>query len=412
MSEHAAFPVQGATRVIIDELARDGQVWGTADAAEIKVLYQADGDAPRLEVFREGDAIRLSRARVQRITLPAALAVTIKRAFGDLHLHSLTAEANVEAVHGDLRLTGLGGTTRVAQVDGDLRADDVADLRLIGRCAGDLRFETGGSLEAEMVAGDVRIAQAAAVRLNRVHGDLWAERLSGALDIEQVSGDVRLTEIGGPVNLKLARGDLRVRDLTNGLAAPQVQGDAVLQGAFAPTAAYTLHADGDVNLSLPGEADVRLIVRAHGRIRSDVQLTPNADGTPTFTATVGRGESRLQISSMGDIRIGQAGAGPTRAAADIPSLAGADDLRTLGERIRQQVTASLAAAGILTEGGWSRPSRPGRPARPIPPTPPTPPRPPTPPKRSSAEELRIFKMVEDGTINAAQAEMLLKALEA
>jgi hypothetical protein len=37
--------------------------------------------------------------------------------------------------------------------------------------------------------------------------------------------------------------------------------------------------------------------------------------------------------------------------------------------------------------------------------------PPAPPKAPAEEELRILKMVEDGTITAAQAEMLLKALE-
>jgi len=413
VSEHATIPVQGATHVIIDELARDAQVWGAADATDIQVTYQSAG-SERAAVFNvEGDAIRLPRTLVQRITLPAALAVTVKRAAGDLHIRGLTGEVSAEAVHGDLRLGGLGGTTRIARVDGDLRADDVADLRLLGNCAGDLRFETSGNLEAETIAGDVRISDAGAIRLNRVHGDLWAERLGGALQVERVSGDVRLNEIGGPVSLRALHGDLRAISLTGGLSAPQVQGDAILQGTVAPGVSYALNADGDISILLPAEADARLTVRAHGRIRSDVQLTPAADGAPAFSATVGQGSGRISLTSAGDIRIVQAGVNATHAAADVRGPTTPEDLRTLGDRIRQQVTASLAAAGITVEGGGMggrhpRGGRPGRPAPPMPPMPPAPPRPPAPP--APDEELRILKMVERGTITAEQAEVLLKAL--
>ncbi|MDQ1301056.1 MAG: hypothetical protein QG637_977 [Chloroflexota bacterium] len=417
MSEHATIPVQGATQVIIDELARDAQVWGAADATEIQVAYQPAG-AERAAIFSiEGDAIRLPRALVQRITLPAALAVTIKRAAGDLHIRGLTGAVSAEAVHGDLRLGGLGGTARIARVDGDLRADDVADLRLLGNCAGDLRFETSGNLEAETIAGDVRIADAGAIRLNRVHGDLWAERLDGALQAERINGDVRLNEIGGPVSVRALHGDLRAINLAGGLSAPQVQGDAILQGTVAPGANYALNAEGDISILLPAEADARLTLRAHGRIRSDVQLTPAADGAPAFSATIGQGRGRISLTSAGDIRIVQAGApagvNAAHAAADVRGPTPPEDLRTLGDRIRQQVTASLAAAGITVEGGgWGgrhpRGSRSGRPVPPGPPMPPAPPRPSAPP--APAEELRILKMVESGTITAEQAEVLLKAL--
>jgi hypothetical protein len=297
-------------------------------------------------------------------------------------------------------------------VDGDLRADAVADLRLLGHCAGDLRFEASGDLEAETVAGDVRISNASAVRLNRIHGDLWAERLAGALQVDRLSGDARLSEIGGPVNLRAAHGDLRAIGLAGGLAAPQIQGDAILQGPFSTSEGYTLQADGDISLSLSADADARLAVRAGGRIRSDVQLTPSADGAPTFTAAIGHGSGRISLTSAGDIRIAQVGTSAARSATDVRGPATPEDLRTLGDRIRQQVTASLAAAGITVEGGggWSHGFHGHRHGRPIPPTPPRPPAPPPAPKSAPEEELRILKMVEDGTITAVQAEMLLKAL--
>ncbi len=407
MSEQMTFPVQGATQLVIEELTRDAQVWGAADASQIEVAYQPH-EVRRAPAFAvEGNTIRLTAATAQRITLPAALAVTVRRATADLHVHGLTGAVNLEAVHGDLRLSSLGGTCRVARVDGTLRAEDVADLRLLGTCAGDLRFENGGNLEAETVAGDVRISRAAAVRLGRVHGDLWAEALQGNLQCERVSGDARLHEIAGPISLRLLYGDLRGLNLTGGLSAPQVQGDAVLQGTFAGGAGCTVNADGDITLLLAAGTDARLVVHANGRIRSDVPLTPAADGAPTFSATLGQGSSRVNLTSSGDIRIAQAGA--PRAAADIHTGPPAEDLRSLGDRIRQQVIASLAAAGIPVEGG--RGARPGRPPRPTPPAPAAPSRPTPPAKGVGEEELRILKMVEAGTITAAQAELLLKALE-
>jgi hypothetical protein len=69
-----------------------------------------------------------------------------------------------------------------------------------------------------------------------------------------------------------------------------------------------LTTNGDVSLALPADTDARLTVRANGRIRSDVQLTPTADGTPTFTATIGQGSGRVNVVSGGDMRITQAGA--------------------------------------------------------------------------------------------------------
>lgn len=413
MSEFVTFPATGINHVIVDEAARDARIWGVDDAAEIQVTYRLPDGATVPAFAPEGDRLVLNGVLVQRVTLPAPTAVTVRRAAGDLHVRGLGGEVNIEAVHGDLRLGNLKGTARVARSDGDLRADDVADLRLPGDCAGDLRFEAGGRLEAEAVAGDVRIAEAATVRLGRVHGDLWAERLSGTLEVTRISGDARLDGVAGMVTLRVLHGDLRADDLAGGLLAAQVHGDALVQGVLAGNLEYSLQADGDITLVMQPNSDARLTVRAHGRIRSDLQLTPAADGSPTFTAVVGQGACRVNLSSGGDVRISQPGADAARAAADVHGPTSPEDLRNLGERIRRQVMASLAAAGIHIEEGLGRGPRGARPGRSAAPPPP-PPRASPPvgrPGPLSAEELRILQMVENGTLTAAQAEMLLKALE-
>jgi hypothetical protein len=289
----------------------------------------------------------------------------------------------------------------------------VADLRLLGSCDGDLRFEGGGALSVESVAGDLRLYSAQEARVNRIHGDLWVERLGGGLQITRGDGDARLSEIGGPVKLQSLAGDLRASGLTGGLTASQVTGDATLHGPFTGPEGYSLTSEGDVSLHLPADADLRLSIRAGGRIRSDPRLTPAADGSPTFTATLGRGTGRITLNVNGDLRIAQAGAshgGEFRTGrGGFEARARMDDLSNLGERIRQQITASLASAGINVETGEIN-LGPRGPRGPRPPRPPAPERPPSPPSPPVEEQLAILKMVEAGKITAEEAERLLKAL--
>jgi hypothetical protein len=89
-------------------------------------------------------------------------------------------------------------------------------------------------------------------------------------------------------------------------------------------------------------------------------------------------------------------------------------LSGLGDRIRQQVTASLAAAGINMETSQVNAARGTRGAR-GPRTPAasehTKPAAPS-PSASAAEQMAILKMVEKGEITPEEAETLLKALGA
>ena len=174
---------------------------------------------------------------------------------------------------------------------------------------------------------------------------------AAALQVERADGDVRLNDVEGPAALGEVSGDLRVTALAGGLSTTLVSGDVILSGPFVAEAGYELAADGDVSINLPADADVRLVLRAGGRIRSDVTLTPTADGSPTYTAVIGRGAVRVRLTSGGDLRVTQAGARERRRRPRGATFDEMVDLRNLGERIRQQVQASLAAAGIASPNG-------------------------------------------------------------
>lgn len=420
MSDTLTYPADGISQLIVETLAGDAILRAAPDAAVIQITFAAPVQNGEPAFIRAGDTVRFAHAAAMRVLAPEGLAVVVREALGDLRVQGLTGHVSLEAVHGDLRLATLAGQVLVAQADGDIRAEGVADLRILGRCGGDLRFIDGGLLSAEAVDGDLRLADAAGAQLGSLHGDLWAERLSGALVIQRSDGDARLSEIVGPVTVKVVAGDLRGQGLTGGLQAEQVQGDLVLSGPFAADSKYTLAGDGDIYLSLPGDADVRLVVQARGRLRSDVVLVPAADGTPTFSATLGQGTSHITATSRGDVRIkheggsGKAGRWERRTRRTEDAFA---DLSNLGDRIRQQVAASLASAGINVDTGeldWAglrgRGSRFG--PRATPPPPPERPKPPAPPKASTEEQLTILKMVEEGRITPEEADTLLRALGA
>lgn len=418
MSDTLTYPVEGINQLIIETLASDAVVRGVSGTTTLQITFVSPTSSGP-EFVPEGQAVRFTHAAAARVLAPDDLAIIVQEALGDLRVQGLAGHVSMEAVRGDLRLETLAGQVVLAQADADIRAERVTDLRILGRCRGDLRFLDGGQLSAEAIDGDLRLSNVAGVKLGRLLGDLWAEKLSGALDITQSHGDARLNNISGPVTIKSLSGDLRGQGLAGGLNASQVKGDASLSGPFAPGSEYVVVTDGDIYLNLSADADVRLSMQANSRIRSDVALTPAGDGAPTFSATLGQGASRIDATSHGDLRISReggekAGRWEKRGRRGDDSFA---ELSNLGDRIRQQVTASLASAGINMETGetsWG--GKRGRGGHGTPFTPPTPPAPPdrpkapAPPRASAEEQLAILKMVEEGRITPEEADKLLKAL--
>ena len=161
-------------------------------------------------------------------------------------------------------------------------------------------------------------------------------------------------------------------------------------------------------------------------MRSNLPLTPSADGSATYTATLGGGRVRIALTANGDLRIEAAAGGreDVRGPGGQRWGQGSDpfaDLSGLGDRIRQQVSASLAAAGINPETGEfsfnfgpgkARGGR-GRGPMPEPPRPPTPPQPPRAAHAAmSSEQMAVLKMLEEGRITPEEADSLLRALGA
>jgi hypothetical protein len=431
--ETKTFPSEGIAHLILDQVGRDARLQGGSETAVIQITYQRAQGQGLGEFVVEGDALHFRNAIPLRVTLPGWLAVSVGEAAGELRVQDLDGPVLLDVVKGDLRLKDLSSRVQVGQVDGSLRADNVAELRVREGCAGDLRAQGGDALFVETVAGDARLYQLHSARIGRVRGDLWVEKLAGMLEIDCTDGDARLTQIGGPVTLKGVTGDVLARDLAGGLTGTGILGDADLRGPYNPAQEYTLAVGGDLVAYLPLGADLRINVRAGGRIRSDIHLTPVPDGSPAFTASVGRSTGRLALSAGGDVRIvqterlqparGTAGAGIGAISEPEGERQDGQGWRDLGERIQQQVSASLASAGIevetaelnLVPAAATPAPQGGRPARDIIPI-----RTGGSERRSGMESggpsdtelMAVLKMIEDGTITASEAEALIEALSA
>jgi len=420
MSDNLTLSPAGITEVIFETLAAGAVLGGSPEAELIEVAVRGEGAEPAQWVI-DGDKARLTGGITTRATLPPGIDLTAEESLGDLRVREFDASLRIRTVNGDLRLGRTRGQVTIESAHADVRAEEVASLH-ITECEGDLRFSAGGDLQVERIGGDLRVSEADAVRVGRVNGDLWAEKLTGGLNVEQTSGDMRLAAVAGQVMLGQVAGDLRASGLDGGLSAGHIHGDAILEGPFPGSEGYTVRTDGDAHIRLTRDDDVRLVVRAAGRIRATLPLTPTADGTPTYSATVREGKVRMVVTSGGDLRIEATGSSGEDAHAgwDRRRSPGSDlfgDLSTLGDRIRQQVTASLAAAGINPDTGEINIGR-GRSARATfkgsqPPAPPERPKAPgTAGSTTSDEQMAILKMLEEGRITPEEADSLLRALGA
>ncbi len=329
--------------------------------AERKSLPEAEAaaDALRVQVFREGDVLRLvgppqaldqgglqlSRGPTDRIdydiTLPAATEVDLGLTAGNLVLDGLRAAAAIESRFGDLRVRRVqgaltaelsAGAIDVAEVGaegvtvtlrsrfGDVRAADVRGALTLRTESGELRAERvragsapvilenrfGGIDLTDVSAGDLSVEnQSGDIDLARV-------RVSGRLTVTGRFGDLRLSEVdAGSALLERGSGSL---DWSGGRVAGSLAvkgglGDIDLTDVLGATMTVTSEQSGDISVGLPADADLTLRLESRaGEIDSDFPLSQQSgqEGRPgrTMSGKLNAGKGRLDIiGRFGDIRL-------------------------------------------------------------------------------------------------------------
>jgi hypothetical protein len=348
----------------------------------------------------------------------------------------------IQSIDGDLRLVGQPGQTFEAQAPsrGQLNVHQEGD-RIVLSCragclvflpsqsvvqaeavAGDLHL-TGvlGRSSVRMVEGDVRLRRAGEVELGRLGGDLSADEINGALHIDSVGGEADVRDVRGDVRLGNVGGDIRLREV-DGAVEVSVGGDASARLAPPPDSVSKIRAGGDITVVLPGDASAVVRVTAGGDL-----LLPNPSESVVVegpgVVCCGSGSASVELICEGDLSLKLGGIGRTggwgpdlreqinarvessiaemeasleELGLDSPSI----DSERIGQRVRKAVARALRAAGggASIGAGAIDEDRSGPAA-----------------KAQSAggdeEHLAVLRMLEEGKINAEQAEALLRALE-
>lgn len=345
----------------------------------------------------------------------------------------------IQSVEGDLRLVGQPGRVLEAQAPsrGQLTLREEADRIELSCRAGCLVFLPHEAIvEADMVAGDLhltgvqgrslvtkiggdaRLRRTGEVRLGRLGGDLSVDRLAGGLGVDSVGGDADVREVRGDLHIGSVGGGLRLK-LVDGAVVVEAVGDISARFAPPPETTSRLRAGGDLKAVLPGDTSAVVRVTAEG----DVTLPNPSDHVVVEGPGViccGSGSASIELICQGDLslRLGGIGAAGVwsidlqeeinaRVNTSIAEMEasleelGLDSLSIDSERIGHRVRKAVARAVRAASGGVgtvTEADQPGRAAR-------------AEPAGRDEESMAVLRMLEQGKINAGQAEALLRALE-
>ncbi len=157
------------------------------------------------------------------------LEVYVPAVSAEVHLHSGSLQA--QSWKGDLRTTIVDGSLRVQQSVGQLDA-----------------FVSRGEVKIENHKGHVQVeSHAAKLSVQQVEGDLRIGNFAGESNLQQIKGQAVVRHNSGT---------LQVQKLSGGLDFDSGRGQVNAQGIEGQVKGYA--ADGQIQLGLAGEADVKL----------------------------------------------------------------------------------------------------------------------------------------------------------
>ena len=177
-------------------------------------------------------------------------------------------------------------------------------------------------------------------------GNLKVEGVEGPATIGEAYGNVDLRGVG-TATLKQIFGNLNARQVAGSLEAERVQGNIRLRPPFPPGAAYRLNASGNLTVRLPADANLRLALRAGGKIRSHVPDLTLEDVDGEMQGVLGTGEASLEAQVGGNISLQ-----PLEPEEGLESDFAAG-LEGLGARIEEHIALAMAEVGARLEESLS-----------------------------------------------------------
>jgi hypothetical protein len=281
------------------------------------------------------------------------------------------------------------------------------------------------------VEGDVSLRGTRNGTFTAIHGDLSARMVEGDLNIDSVHGDANLHSVTGDLTIGQGFRDVNLSDVNGLVNVSGVTGDIRLRGGL-KVGDHSLAARGDIVVRWPISLPLH-VVASGSQIVNRLPLEDVAEEKGNLTGRIGKGGTNLALAAGGrvilrhseapgeswerygsdmefDFNVEMAGIAArveaevnnhlARATRDFESRFGPDFGQRIAEKIARKAERAADHARRRTDmrgrGSWSEftpPSSP--PAKPA----------------STAEQLRILKMVESGKITPEEGSMLLEALE-
>jgi len=330
-----------------------------------------------------------------KLIVPAAAAVSVTKAYGDVVIKHVSGRCVLKEVNGDLILAGLG-RVEVDNVLGDLSAKNL-----------------DGTMRVGCVHGDIAMRNVGEIILDHIYGDMAARYINGRITLNEVSGDISLNTVSGDVDITTSQRDANLRNLGGITKLANIQGDIRLRGGLC-AGKHSFTAQGDIIVKWPTGEPLNLTATAPS-ITNRLQLEDAAENGNTLTGRLGDGETTVSLTSgrrivLKDVRmINEKWENDQVKEAEFEF---GFDLHGLGAKISSQVSEHLARATAeveramrraeksMSRARWQAGSGP-RPTHTKPPK----------QKASSEEQLKILQMVEKGIINPDEAATLLDALK-
>ncbi|MEK7441492.1 MAG: DUF4097 family beta strand repeat-containing protein, partial [Chloroflexota bacterium] len=232
-------------------------------------------------------------------------------------------EIIIQSIGGSLRLAGWDQNQFQAEADEDrllaaeqtgntitlscksdcsVRVPRLATIK-ITKVGGDARVKAlQGSLEIEMISGDLTLRQTGAVKVDRISGDVSAKKVFGSLIVKEVSGDLSARGVTGEVVAEKVSGDVYLRDVV-GNARAQSSGDVILNLDFKPGQQYDFKASGDVLCRISPNTSAKVMAQFNGDVSVDVAGAKMEGGGGQRVITLGDGASQVTLRAAGDISI-------------------------------------------------------------------------------------------------------------
>jgi hypothetical protein len=294
-------------------------------------------------------------------------------------------------------------------------------------------------LSVEAVHGDAVFRGITDLAIARVHGDCVVRSAAGSVSIDEVMGDLQAFGVIGDVNLEVVHRDANLQDIGGVLTLDQARGDIRLSGPLS-AGEHHLVAEGDIVIRWPFGAPLNLRAESPSLSNRLALVDLVTEGNVT-SGRIGEGKTHLNLAARGRIVLKEAemfdekmgafgaaeggfdpGAGFDDLAAqirgqveeqmgrigrDLEARFGPEFGRRIAEQVARKSEKAAGKAERAAEKARRKAERGGFDFSYA--TPPTP----SPAARkadATAEQLKILKMVENGTISPDEANMLLEAL--